>query len=349
MNSVYPVDTVDAAELKQEKQPTAGRRSSGVLTLLAEAQRRRQREQQAQHRAWQAAVRDQQKAERATARAAARGHRAAMDAYQAAQEADAARRTAELERHIAELGRILADGAARPPAHLGRLKAVPPVVPFEPGVLANPIPMPDQARYQVPSLTAFQAFSPAARREHADHAARAARGSSTTGTRPSRPRPTVVAGWTRRIAGTRRGWTPHTGRRRNATHGSTPSRTGCGLPSRSPSKGLLASVCFNGQVTALDPATGQEAERCLVSGMVRREDLGGLQPAVVDAPACLHRGATKGILVTTSGFGPGSYEFAQGKPLALINGAEPADLLGRHGLDLLGRHGLDQLGRHGLD
>jgi restriction system protein len=45
-----------------------------------------------------------------------------------------------------------------------------------------------------------------------------------------------------------------------------------------------------------------------------------------------HRGATKGILVTTSGFGPGSYEFAQGKPLTLINGAELTDLLARHGL-----------------
>ncbi|SNY62277.1 restriction endonuclease [Paractinoplanes atraurantiacus] len=45
-----------------------------------------------------------------------------------------------------------------------------------------------------------------------------------------------------------------------------------------------------------------------------------------------HRGATKGILVTTSGFGPGSYEFAGGKPLTLISGAELADLLARHGI-----------------
>jgi restriction system protein len=45
-----------------------------------------------------------------------------------------------------------------------------------------------------------------------------------------------------------------------------------------------------------------------------------------------HRGATKGILVTTSGFGPGSHEFAHNKPLTLINGPELVDLLNRHGL-----------------
>ncbi|MEV5630273.1 restriction endonuclease [Micromonospora tulbaghiae] len=34
-----------------------------------------------------------------------------------------------------------------------------------------------------------------------------------------------------------------------------------------------------------------------------------------------HEGATKGILITTSGFGPTSYEFANGKPLQLIDGS----------------------------
>ncbi|MFG2437099.1 restriction endonuclease [Streptomyces sp. NPDC048508] len=43
-------------------------------------------------------------------------------------------------------------------------------------------------------------------------------------------------------------------------------------------------------------------------------------------------GANKGVLVTTSGFGPGSYTFANGKPLELIAGAELVDLLHRHGL-----------------
>lgn len=43
-------------------------------------------------------------------------------------------------------------------------------------------------------------------------------------------------------------------------------------------------------------------------------------------------GANKGVLVTTSRFGPGSHTFANGKPLELISGAELVDLLHRHGL-----------------
>ncbi|MDQ0583122.1 restriction system protein [Streptomyces rishiriensis] len=42
-------------------------------------------------------------------------------------------------------------------------------------------------------------------------------------------------------------------------------------------------------------------------------------------------GANKGVLVTTSGFGPGSHTFANGKPLELVSGAELVDLLHRHG------------------
>jgi restriction system protein len=43
-------------------------------------------------------------------------------------------------------------------------------------------------------------------------------------------------------------------------------------------------------------------------------------------------GANKGVLVTTSGFGPGSHTFARGKPLELVSGGELVDLLHRHGL-----------------
>ncbi|MFF5976729.1 restriction endonuclease [Streptomyces sp. NPDC012769] len=43
-------------------------------------------------------------------------------------------------------------------------------------------------------------------------------------------------------------------------------------------------------------------------------------------------GANKGVLVTTSKFGPGSYAFANGKPLTLISGTELVDLLHQHGL-----------------
>jgi restriction system protein len=44
-----------------------------------------------------------------------------------------------------------------------------------------------------------------------------------------------------------------------------------------------------------------------------------------------HEGAMKGLLVTTSQFGPDSYAFAQGKPLTLINGSELLHLLEKNG------------------
>ncbi|MEU6476135.1 restriction endonuclease [Streptomyces sp. NPDC047017] len=43
-------------------------------------------------------------------------------------------------------------------------------------------------------------------------------------------------------------------------------------------------------------------------------------------------GANKGVLVTTSKFGPGSHAFVDGKPLELVSGSELVDLLHRHGL-----------------
>lgn len=43
-------------------------------------------------------------------------------------------------------------------------------------------------------------------------------------------------------------------------------------------------------------------------------------------------GANKGVLITTSGFGPTSYAFANGKPLTLVSGTELVDLLHQHGL-----------------
>lgn len=45
----------------------------------------------------------------------------------------------------------------------------------------------------------------------------------------------------------------------------------------------------------------------------------------------LNEGATKGVLVTTSDFGPDSYEFAKGKPLSLLNGSNLLFLLEKHG------------------
>ena len=45
----------------------------------------------------------------------------------------------------------------------------------------------------------------------------------------------------------------------------------------------------------------------------------------------LNEGANKGVLVTTSHYGPDAYEFAKGKPLVLIDGNNLLHLLERHG------------------
>jgi restriction system protein len=45
----------------------------------------------------------------------------------------------------------------------------------------------------------------------------------------------------------------------------------------------------------------------------------------------MSEGATKGILVTTSDYGPDAYEFANGKPISLLNGANLLHLLEKHG------------------
>ncbi len=54
--------------------------------------------------------------------------------------------------------------------------------------------------------------------------------------------------------------------------------------------------------------------------------------AVRDLYGTVHNeGANKGILVTTSDFGPDAYAFAKGKPLTLLSGGELLYLLGQHG------------------
>ncbi|MFI6801086.1 restriction endonuclease [Streptosporangium canum] len=45
-----------------------------------------------------------------------------------------------------------------------------------------------------------------------------------------------------------------------------------------------------------------------------------------------HEGATKGIMITTSGYGPDSYKFANGKPLNLIDGAGLISLCHQHNI-----------------
>ena len=43
-----------------------------------------------------------------------------------------------------------------------------------------------------------------------------------------------------------------------------------------------------------------------------------------------NEGASKGILVATSGYGPAAYEFASGKPLELLSGSHLLHLLQEH-------------------
>jgi restriction system protein len=47
----------------------------------------------------------------------------------------------------------------------------------------------------------------------------------------------------------------------------------------------------------------------------------------------MNEGASRGILVTTSDYGPDAYRFASDKPLALLNGANLLHMLERHGYD----------------
>ncbi|MCM1141080.1 MAG: restriction endonuclease [Muribaculum sp.] len=45
----------------------------------------------------------------------------------------------------------------------------------------------------------------------------------------------------------------------------------------------------------------------------------------------INEGANKGILITTSDYGPDAYKFATGKPITLLNGGHLLYLLGKHG------------------
>jgi restriction system protein len=47
----------------------------------------------------------------------------------------------------------------------------------------------------------------------------------------------------------------------------------------------------------------------------------------------MNEGATKGILVTTSNYGSDAYDFAKGKPITLLSGANLLNLLGKHGVN----------------
>ncbi|WP_395297770.1 restriction endonuclease [Kitasatospora hibisci] len=151
----------------------AGRRNDGVLTVWAEAQRQQQRREEARWRAEAAEERRREREAREAQRAAARGEREALRAYQQSREAEAARRTAELDGRIEELRGLLAAGLGRPAFSPQALLAPRTLPPFEPGRLGEPVPMPDQARYQVPPPDPVQARNPGVWQQYEQYVAQA--------------------------------------------------------------------------------------------------------------------------------------------------------------------------------
>jgi restriction system protein len=144
----------------------ARRQSSGVLGAWAEAQRRQQRQHEAQQRALRAAQQESDRAHRAAVRAQVRGQREALHAYQQGREAEAAARTNELEAQGAGLECVLREVLATPPFRLEQLMQQIAVPPFAPGPLSVPVAMPQPSAYQVQSPGGLRALSPAARKEH---------------------------------------------------------------------------------------------------------------------------------------------------------------------------------------
>lgn len=115
----------------------AGRHNSGVLAMIAEAQRQQGRQQEAQRRAAVDAQRQYERAQREAQRAAAQGEKEALRAYQQGREADAARRTAELDERVAELRGVLAAGLAGRPFRLTDLQGSFQPAPFDRGSSAG--------------------------------------------------------------------------------------------------------------------------------------------------------------------------------------------------------------------
>ena len=141
-------------------------RSSGVLGAWAEAQRRQQRQHEAQQRAWRAEQQERERAQRAAVRAQARDQREALRAHQHGRDMDAAARTSEADAQVARLTGILPSVLAAPPFQVEQLIREIAIAPFAPGPLGVPVVMPDQRAYQVQPPGGLRALSSAARRDH---------------------------------------------------------------------------------------------------------------------------------------------------------------------------------------
>ena len=149
------------------------RQSGGVLGAWAEAQRRQQREREAQQRAWRVDQEERARSQRAAVRTQARDQRDALRAYQHGREMDAAARTSELEAKATALTCVLQSVLASPPFRLEQLIQEIVIPPFAPGPLSIPIAIPDQHAYQVQSPAGLRVLSSAARRDHQEACKRA--------------------------------------------------------------------------------------------------------------------------------------------------------------------------------
>jgi restriction system protein len=120
------------------------RRSNGLVGVWAEAQRQQQRQLEARARQ----QREYERQQRAYQREVARSHREQQQAYRQQREAEARRRTEELDAQVTALQGLLATGCRAPAFRAAALTRSERLEPFAPGVLAQPVPMPDPGQYQ---------------------------------------------------------------------------------------------------------------------------------------------------------------------------------------------------------
>ncbi|MFI0912248.1 restriction endonuclease [Streptomyces abikoensis] len=142
------------------------RRSSGLMSIWAEAQRQQQRQQEARQRALTQQQREQERQQRAHERDLARQDRERRQAYRQAREAEARRRTEELDARMTALESLLSAGCGAPGFRTSALERPERLEPFNPGHLGQPVPMPDP--------NAYRGFGNRAQYEHDWHAAQAA-------------------------------------------------------------------------------------------------------------------------------------------------------------------------------
>ncbi|MFE4633640.1 restriction endonuclease [Streptomyces sp. NPDC056773] len=117
------------------------RRSGGLISDWAEAQRRTQQTQVIQQR-------EAERRQRAYERDVARGRREQQAAYKQHRDAQARRATEQLDAQVAALQGLLAAGCRAPAFRLGSLVRPEQLQPFDPGTLAHPVPLPQLHHFQ---------------------------------------------------------------------------------------------------------------------------------------------------------------------------------------------------------